>query len=97
MTNLRRHAMQAPDVEASIQWVDGDESLSYSLTSSSAGGLCVERVRAKSARWRVVQTMSFADGAGFARWCEEQDLRFKHPLLYSKLLRDGRTLLPDTD
>jgi hypothetical protein len=71
---------------------DGIEAVTYRLASTDRG-LYVERLQVRRRHWRVVHNMLFDDEASFVRWSESQSVKFKHPLAYSRLQRDGCALL----
>ena len=57
-----------------------------------AGGLYVERQDIPFRGLRVAQLISFADAAGFERWCDADALRFDDPLLHAQLKRAAQEL-----
>jgi hypothetical protein len=64
------------------------------------GGLYVERDENPKHGLRNIQSITFPDADSFKRWCDDDSVRFEHPLLYVQLKREGDELwhtiaLPD--
>ena len=57
-----------------------------------AGGLYVEREDIPGQGLRVMQLVQFADADSFDQWCDDDPLRFEHPLLHVQLKREGDAL-----
>jgi hypothetical protein len=57
-----------------------------------AGGLYVEREDIPRRGLRTQQSVQFADAEHFRRWCDNDPIRFEHPLLHVNLKRDADDL-----
>ena len=57
-----------------------------------AGGLYVEREETPRRGTRTSQSLVFGDRGSFERWCADDPVRFRHPLLHTQLRRDGDAL-----
>lgn len=57
-----------------------------------AGGLYVEREETPRRGTRTSQSLVFGDRGSFERWCADDPVRFRHPLLHAQLKRDGDAL-----
>ena len=57
-----------------------------------AGGLYVEREEIPRRGLRTQQSVEFPDAEHFNRWCDNDPIRFEHPLLYINLQRDADDL-----
>lgn len=57
-----------------------------------AGGLYVEREEVPRRGTRTSQSLVFESPASFERWCSDDPVRFRHPLLHAQLRRDGDAL-----
>ena len=57
-----------------------------------AGGLYVEREESPRRGTRTSQSLVFGDRGSFERWCADDPVRFRHPLLHAQLKRDGDAL-----
>ena len=57
-----------------------------------AGGLYVEREDSRRRGIHTCQLLHFSDRARFEQWCDDDPIRFAHPLLYARLKRDGDAL-----
>lgn len=57
-----------------------------------AGGLYVEREEFPRRGLRTQQSVQFADAEHFRRWCDNDPVRFEHPLLHVNLKRDADDL-----
>ena len=58
----------------------------------TAGGLYVEREDIPRPGLHTVQSLVFGDAASFERWCNDDTVRFKHPLLHAQVKRAGGEL-----
>jgi hypothetical protein len=56
------------------------------------GGLYVEREVVPRGGTRTSQSVVFGDRSSFDRWFSDDPIRFRHPLLYARLKRDGDAL-----
>ena len=57
-----------------------------------AGGLYVEREEIPRRGLRTQQSVQFTDAEHFKRWCDNDPIRFEHPLLHVNLKRDADEL-----
>jgi hypothetical protein len=57
-----------------------------------AGGLYVEREDIPLRGLRTQQALEFTDPQHFERWCDNDRIRFDHPLLHLNLKRDAADL-----
>jgi hypothetical protein len=71
-----------------LQSRDGDLELRLSLQRNS-GGMYVERDQLPLRGIRVLQSPQFADAASFERWCDDDPVRFRLPLLHLAVKRSG--------
>ena len=62
-----------------------------------AGGLYVEREEIPRRGLRTQQSVQFADAEHFKRWCDNDPVRFEHPLLHVNLQRDADELWRSVD
>ena len=62
-----------------------------------AGGLYVEREEIPRRGLRTQQAIRFTDAERFKRWCDNDPVRFEHPLLHSHLKRDAEELWRSAD
>ena len=62
-----------------------------------AGGLYVEREEIPRRGLRTQQSVQFADAEHFERWCDNDPIRFEHPLLHVNLKRDADELWRNID
>lgn len=62
-----------------------------------AGGLYVEREEIPRCGLRTQQSVQFADAEHFKQWCDNDPVRFEHPLLYLSLKRDADELWRNID
>ena len=62
-----------------------------------AGGLYVEREENPQRGLRTQQSVQFADAEHFKRWCDNDPIRFEHPLLHVSLKRDADELWRSND
>ena len=60
-----------------------------------AGGLYVEREEIPRRGLRTQQSVQFTDAEHFRRWCDNDPIRFEHPLLHVSLKRDADDLWGD--
>lgn len=60
-----------------------------------AGGLYVEREEIPRRGLRTQQSVQFTDAEHFRRWCDNDPIRFEHPLLHVSLKRDADALWGD--
>ena len=65
-----------------------DGYLRYALRRTAAG-LLVERQRFTAHVERAFQTISFADVASFAHWCDEDSMRYEYNQLCAVLRKRG--------
>ena len=56
------------------------------------GGLYVERDEIPTRGLRVIQSIAFSNADAFDRWCDDDPVRFDHPLLHTQLKRDAAAL-----
>lgn len=60
-------------------------TVSYALIRDESG-LLLERTLIRP--WgQIIHSVLLSDRAAFDRWCEADDVRFSHPLLFSELRR----------
>jgi hypothetical protein len=71
-----------------LQSRDGDLELRFVLQRNS-GGMYVERDQLPLRGIRVLQSLQFADAESFYRWCDDDPVRFRLPLLYLAVKRSG--------
>ena len=57
-----------------------------------AGGLYVEREEIPRRGLRTQQSVEFPDAERFKQWCDNDPIRFEHPLLHINLQRDADDL-----
>ena len=57
-----------------------------------SGGLYVEREQIPGRGLRTLQSVHFIDAVAFNRWCDNDPVRFEHPVLHVSLKRDGDEL-----
>lgn len=62
-----------------------------------SGGLYVEREEIPRRGLRTQQSIQFDDAQCFRQWCDNDPIRFEHPLLHAKLKRDADDLWPGPD
>lgn len=62
-----------------------------------SGGLYVEREEIPRRGLRTQQSIEFDNAEHFRRWCDNDPIRFEHPLLHVKLKRDADDLWSDPD
>jgi len=62
-----------------------------------AGGLYVEREEIPRRGLRTQQSVEFPDAERFKRWCDNDPIRFEHPLLHINLQRDADDLWRTVD
>ena len=62
-----------------------------------AGGLYVEREEIPRRGLRTQQSVQFTDAEHFRRWCDNDPIRFEHPLLHVSLKRDADALWGDLE
>ncbi len=60
------------------------------------GGLYVERDECPAGGVRTIQTMAFPTREQFMRWCDDDPVRFDHPLLHDRLRRAATELWDDS-
>ena len=56
------------------------------------GGLYVEREEIPKRGLRTTQSVAFSDLDSFNRWCDDDPIRFEHPILHRELKREGDEL-----
>ena len=62
-----------------------------------AGGLYVEREEIPRRGLRTQQSVEFSGAEHFKRWCDNDPIRFEHPLLHVNLKRDADELWRNID
>jgi hypothetical protein len=72
-----------------------DGSVSF-LLKASPGGLLIDRSQCKSDGIHLRQSLVFTGTDAFERWCASEPLRFKDPVLYGLLRRQGHDVLAGT-
>lgn len=65
-----------------------DGTLAFALLRIDTG-LLIERRHCPAAGPRTAQTMLFNTSAAFDRWCSSEPVRFREPVLFSRLHRKG--------
>lgn len=56
------------------------------------GGLYVEREEIPARGPRTIQSITFSEVESFERWCDDDPVRFEHPLLHAQVKREGGRL-----
>jgi len=56
------------------------------------GGVYVEREDHPTRGLRTIQSIAFPDVQAFEQWCDDDPVRFEHPLLHAQLKREGGEL-----
>jgi hypothetical protein len=84
------------DAGECITLISDDGSLTFLLQAHQAG-LFVERIQSRSAGAVITAAMVFESHETFGRWCEADPVRFDHPMLHSRLRRQGDELLGRND
>jgi hypothetical protein len=56
------------------------------------GGLYVEREVIPNRGRRTIESMAFIDANGFEQWCDDDPVRFEHPLLHTRLKSEAGQL-----
>jgi hypothetical protein len=79
--------MAAPDQDKPERWSgrSSDGQLSYELVPCEAGVLLERTVVRPSGR--LIHSLLLRNKAAFIAWCEADDARFTHPLLFSEMRR----------
>lgn len=62
---------------------------------SNPGGLYVERDECPADGVRTIQSLSFTTREQFMQWCDDDPVRFDHPLLHDRLKRAAIKLWND--
>ena len=57
-----------------------------------AGGIYVEREEIPKRGLQTSQSAHFNDAESFRRWCDDDPVRFEHPVLHVQLKRDADDL-----
>jgi hypothetical protein len=81
-------ARTVPDQPRSLT-ARGDRGEVRFLIERVEGGLYVEREEIPRRGMRTVQSVAFTDARSFVRWCDDDPVRFEHPLLHVGLKRAG--------
>jgi hypothetical protein len=81
-----------PGADATITLASADGSLVFLLQSHPAG-LFVERIERRPPGSVITAAMVFGSHETFGHWCEADPVRFDHPMLLSRLRRQGDELL----
>lgn len=79
---------QSITVTDSVQLCSEDGAVSFVVTPRS-DGLFIERTQRRPLGIHLAQSLVFEDLAAFVRWCEADPIRFDHPVLHSRLRRQG--------
>lgn len=79
---------QSNTVIDSVLLCSEDGAVSLSVTPR-ADGLFIERTQRRPLGIHLAQSFVVEDLATFVRWCEADPIRFDHPMLYGRLLRQG--------
>lgn len=56
------------------------------------GGVYVEREEIPARGPRTIQSITFSEFESFERWCDDDPVRFEHPLLHAQVKREGAEL-----
>lgn len=81
-------APQSNTVTDSVLLCSEDGAVSFYVTPR-ADGLFIERTQRRPLGIHLAQSFVFEDLAAFVRWCEADPIRFDHPVLHSRLRRQG--------
>ena len=79
---------QSITVTDSVQLCSEDGAVSFVVTPRS-DRLFIERTQRRPLGIHLAQSFVFEDLAAFVRWCEADPIRFDHPVLHSRLRRQG--------
>ncbi|GAB3759165.1 hypothetical protein GCM10028796_05940 [Ramlibacter monticola] len=71
---------------------EGRRGLVLFFLQRVSGGLYVEREDIPRCGLRTQQAVQFADAEHFKQWCDNDPIRFEHPLLHINLKRDADDL-----
>lgn len=98
-TPRRRHAVQRTEPGPRLEQktirraeARSSEGEVHFFLQRIAGGLYVEREETPRRGTRTSQSLVFDDRSSFERWCADDPVRFRHPLLHAQLKRDGDAL-----
>ncbi|HEU4459990.1 MAG TPA: hypothetical protein VFR90_12780 [Methylibium sp.] len=69
-----------------------DGALAYVLQAIPSG-LYVEQTLRRPLQAHLVHHMLFRSAENFAHWCEHEPVRFDHPIVFSRLRKQGDELL----
>jgi Autoinducer binding domain len=75
-----------------IQFHSDDGAVSISLTPTRAG-LLLQRTQRRPLGTQLLQTMLFDDSAALTRWCDNDPVRFDHPLIAARMRSGGEAML----
>jgi hypothetical protein len=90
---VKLRAYSVPRLKSSaLTATSGDRAVEFRLCRCR-GGLCVERRHFRRGAGRTTHAMCFRNEASFLRWCDDDQLHFWFPLVYSNLKRRGRAIL----
>lgn len=70
----------------------GSEGEVHFYLQRVAGGLYVERDEVPRCGARTSQSLIFEDRRSFERWCGDDSVRFRYPVLHAQLKRDADAL-----
>lgn len=70
----------------------GSEGAVHFFLQRVVGGMYVEREEIPRRGARICQSLQFADRSSFERWCDDDPIRFEHPLLHRQLKRESDAL-----
>lgn len=88
-----RKSTCSPEQGTGVTLRSHDGAVCFRLRATPAG-LWVQRDRRHAeTRARLVQSVVFADRAGFVRWCEADSIRFDYPVVFQEVRRAGSALL----
>lgn len=88
----RRRVTTTPD-GTSLTTPDGSVTF---LLHASPQGLLIERSQREAHGTNLCQSIVFTGPDTFERWCASEPLRFKDPVLYGLLRRQGHDVLAGT-
>lgn len=82
------------DSDSGSRLASEDNAVEFVL-QAGPHGLFVERTQRRPLGAVLTMAMVFSSSDDFNRWCEADPVRFDHPVLYSRLRRQGDDLLAD--
>ena len=88
----RSETRVTPSCHRAVIGAEGQAGSVQFRLQRTAGGLYVEREDIPRRGLRTVQSLVFGDAASFERWCNDDTVRFKHPLLHAQVKRAGGQL-----